>query len=85
MLQSPGTYNLDPVRIRELLVPLLSMKNLNYPNKGIYPEILELFATTKIDYIDAYNAILMRRKGIDNIYSYDTHFDPIENINRLEP
>jgi predicted nucleic acid-binding protein len=51
----------------------------------IYPDVFELFASNDIDYIDAYNAVLMQRKGISNIYSYDTHFDLINNINRLEP
>ena len=51
----------------------------------LYPEVFELFTSTDMDYIDAYNAVLMQRKGIYNIYSYDTHFDLINNINRLEP
>ncbi|MEW5785697.1 MAG: PIN domain-containing protein, partial [Bacillota bacterium] len=70
VLQSPGTYNQKPERIRELLLPLLTMKNLNFPNKELYPAILELFASNTIDYINAYNAILMQRKGITDIYSY---------------
>jgi predicted nucleic acid-binding protein len=85
VLQSPKTYNQKPERIRELLLPLLTMKNLHFPNKEIYPEVFELFTSTDMDYIDAYNAVLMQRKGIYNIYSYDTHFDLINNINRLEP
>jgi predicted nucleic acid-binding protein len=85
VLQSPGTYNQKPERIRELLLPLLTMKNLNFPNKKLYPAILELFASTTIDYIDAYNAILMQQKGITDIYSYDSHFDLIDKIKRLVP
>ena len=85
VLQSPKTYNQKPERIRELLLPLLTMKNLHFPNKEIHPEVFELFTSTDMDYIDAYNAVLMQRKGIYNIYSYDTHFDLINNINRLEP
>jgi uncharacterized protein len=85
VLQSPGTYNQKPEKIRELLLPLLTMKNFNFPNKELYPDILELVASTGVDYIDAYNAVLMRKKGISHIYSYDAHFDQINNINRLEP
>ena len=85
VLQSPKTYNQKPERIRELLLPLLTIKNLNFPNKELYPEVFELFASTNVDYIDAYNAVLMQQKGISDIYSYDIHFDLINNINRLEP
>lgn len=85
VLQSPKTYNQKPERIRELLLPLFTIKNLHFPNKELYPDIFELFASKNVDYIDAYNAVLMQRKGIANIYSYDTHFNLIDNINRLEP
>lgn len=85
VLQSPKTYNQKPVRIRELLLPLVTMKNLNFPNKEMYPDIFELFASHNVDYIDAYNTVLMQRKSITDIYSFDPHFDLINNINRLEP
>jgi uncharacterized protein len=85
VMQSPKTYNQRPEKIRELLLPLLTMKNLNFPNKELYPDILELFASCTVDYIDAYNAVTMQRKGISDIYSYDSHFDRIDNINRFEP
>lgn len=61
------------------------MKGLNFPNKKLYPEVLDLFAAGGIDYIDAYNAVLMRGKNISRIYSYDHHFDGINGIDRNEP
>lgn len=85
VLQSPGTYNQKPERIRELLLPLLTIKNIHFPNKELYPHILELYETKDVDYIDAYNAVLMQKKGITGIYSYDAHFDMIDNVERLEP
>lgn len=85
VLQSPKTYHQKPEKIRDLLLPLLMLKNLYFPHKELYPDVFELFASTNVDYIDAYNAILMQRKGITDLYSYDLHFDLIDNINRLEP
>lgn len=44
-----------------------------------------IYARKNIDYIDAYNAVLMRRLSLKAIYSYDKDFDKIEGIDRLEP
>lgn len=85
VLQSPKTYNLQPTEIRNLLLPILTLKNLDIPNKNLYPIILELFAEKQVDFIDAYNAVFMSHKNITKIYSYDPHFNRIEGICRLEP
>ncbi len=85
VLQSPKTYNLKPAEIRNLLLPILTLKNLVFPHKNLYPTILELFAEKEVDFIDAYNAVLMFHKNIKNIYSYDPHYNQITGICRLEP
>jgi predicted nucleic acid-binding protein len=33
----------------------------------------------------AYNAVLMKRHGFEEIYSYDEDFDVVENVKRTEP
>lgn len=38
-----------------------------------------------IDFIDAYNAAVMQARGLQTIYSYDTDFDRLSGIRRLEP
>ncbi len=83
VLQSPRTYNQEPERIRQLLLPLLTMNNLYFPNKNLYPHILKQFALGKVDYIDAYNGVLMQHKNVSAIYSYDTHFDLIDHVSRI--
>lgn len=85
VLQSPKNYNLQPDKIKELLLPLLTINNLHFPNKKLYPRIFELFSDKNIDYIDAYNAVLMQFKGINQVCSYDPHFDGVPGIIRFEP
>lgn len=34
---------------------------------------------------DAYNAMVLKEKGIKEIYSYDSHHDRIDWLTRLEP
>jgi predicted nucleic acid-binding protein len=84
VLQSPANYGLTPTGIREILLPLLTMKGLQLPNKSIYPEVLELFAKSGVDFIDAYHAVLMKKNKIKTIYSYDSDFDRLP-VNRQEP
>jgi uncharacterized protein len=63
VLQSPKTYNLKPDEIYKITMPLLTIKNLYYPCKNAFPDIMELFQTENIDYIDAYNSgIMLGRK-----------------------
>ncbi len=85
VLQSPKTYNLGPAEIFRITMPLLTIKNLYYPCKNVFPEIMELFQTENIDYIDAYNSVIMLGRSIDTIYSYDKHFDLLPDIVRKEP
>ena len=85
VLQSPNTYNLNPSEIFEIIIPLLTIKNLYFPCKNVFPDIMELFQTEKIDYIDAYNSVIMLGRKIDTIYSYDKHFDQLPDVIRKEP
>ena len=85
VLQSPKTYNLNPPEIFDIIMPLLTIKNLNFPCKNIFPDIMELFKTEDIGFIDAYNSEIMRSRKIDTIYSYDKHFDQLPDVIRKEP
>ena len=85
VLQSPKTYNLNPAEICEIIMPLLTIKNLYFPCKKVFPDIIELFQTENIDYIDAYNSVIMQGRKIDTIYSYDKHFDQLPYVVRIEP
>ena len=85
VLQSPKTYNLNSAEIFEVIMPLLTIKNLYFPCKKVFPDIMERIQTEKIDYIDAYNSVIMQGRNIDTIYSYDKHFDLLPDVIRKEP
>jgi len=85
VLQSPTTYNLAPSEISELVLPLATIKGLYFPAKKNFPDIMDLFVSADIDFIDAFNAVAMRSRGIDSIYSYDSDFDKVSDITRTEP
>ena len=72
-------------RIRDILGPILRMPGLRLPNKQLWPAIFDVYCEKRVDFIDAYNAVAMKRAGVTQIYSYDRDFDKIEGIERLTP
>ncbi len=76
---------LDRSRIRDLLLPIISLAALRLPNKQLWPRVFDLYCDKRIDFIDAYNAVMMQRAGIEQIYSYDTDFARLEGIKRITP
>lgn len=72
-------------RIREHLVPITALPGLHLPHKQLWPRIFDLYCEQRIDFIDAYNAVMMERAGVAEIYSYDRDFDKIAGIRRVTP
>jgi predicted nucleic acid-binding protein len=80
VLGSRRTYNLPRDRIRDLLLPLIYL-----PRKRLYGRIFELYVTQSIDYVDAYHAALIERRAQAELHSYDTDFDRLPTVRRVEP
>ncbi len=78
-------YRLKPTRIRELLLPVIGTRNLRLPDKSLLERALDLYVDSGIDFIDAYNAVSMLKRGVANVYSYDADFDMVPGILRSEP
>lgn len=78
-------YKAPRQRIKELLVPVISLRGLHLPGKNVYYQAFDLYVTKNISFADAYNAAYMLDKEIERIYSWDTDFDKIEGVIRVEP
>ena len=85
VLSSPRLYHLERQRIRDLLLPILTLKGLRLASRQLYQDALNLYATSSLDFEDALALAHMRVAGIREIVSYDRHFDGLEGIARLEP
>jgi predicted nucleic acid-binding protein len=48
-------------------------------------ETLNLFATSNLGFMDSYNAVLVRRQPVPELYSFDRGFDRVSGITRIEP
>lgn len=86
VLSSPSLYDLPRERIRELLLPIIDLRGLKLAvPRHLYHDALALYATQSIDFEDALAVAHMREQEIDEIVSYDRHFDGITGITRIEP
>jgi predicted nucleic acid-binding protein len=78
-------YKVPRPRIKELILPIISLRGLQLPGKNVYYHAFDLYVTKNISFADAYNAAYMLSEKVPNVYSWDTDFDKIEGIVRLEP
>jgi uncharacterized protein len=78
-------YELKKSDIRKSVEKILNTQNLQCPNREIIINALSLYDEKDIDYIDAYNAFVLKLQEIKEIYSYDKHFDRLTWLKRVEP
>jgi predicted nucleic acid-binding protein len=79
------TYKVPRERIRASMGDIIAFPGLSLPDKRLYLRALELYATTRLSFADAYNAAFMQEEGISEIFSWDTDFDRLPGITRQEP
>lgn len=78
-------YKVPRQRIKELILPIIFLRGLQLVDKRVYEQAFDLYTTKNISFADAYNAAYMLSEQVPHIYSWDTDFDKIEGIVRLEP
>lgn len=79
------SYKLPKTKISDLIQKILNTPHIECDEKDVLMAAAGLYQLKNIDFIDAYNAILMQDRKITAIYSYDTHFDNIPPLERIEP
>jgi len=78
-------YELPKNEIQDKVEKILNTPNLICPHKDLILNALILYSEKNIDYIDACNALILKENGIEELYSYDKHYDRIDWLTRLEP
>lgn len=68
---------------------ILDTPNIKIKEKNIIRSAISSYRKSNIDFIDLYNYSYIKSNGASGIYSYDLHFDKIDNtfggIKRFEP
>jgi predicted nucleic acid-binding protein len=78
-------YRVPRGRIRDLMAPILKLRGLHLPGKGLCLDALDFYADKNVSFADAFNRAYMLSHGISEIYSWDTDFDSKEGVKRIEP
>lgn len=78
-------YKVPRSLIRDLVLSIVTLHGIELANKSVYSEALELYAERKVSFVDAWNAVFMRANGLLEIYSWDTDFDAMPWLARIEP
>jgi len=78
-------YELSRSEVRAKVEKILSTPNLTCDSRETVIHALALYDEKRIDYIDAYNACILKVKGIEEVYSFDKHYDRVTWLKRIEP
>jgi len=78
-------YKVPRAEIRELVLPIVLLRGMQIPNKPLYEQAFDLYVTQNISLPDAWNGVFMRARGLTEIYSWDTDFDEMAWLTRIEP
>ncbi len=79
------SYSQPRSRIRELVIPILSLRSLALSNKSIYRQALDIYVDKNISFADSFNVAYMRYHGCTEVYSWDKDFDKFDDLTRIEP
>ena len=78
------TYKQPRDRIASALLPLIELPGIVLPGKRHYRKVFALYRSGPLGFADCYHVVLMQRLRIDEILSFDTHFDHISDLTRRE-
>jgi uncharacterized protein len=78
-------YKVSRERIRELVWNIVSMPGVQLAGKALCQRTLDVYVEQRVSFADAYTAVSMQARGLSEVYSWDTDFDDIPGITRLEP
>lgn len=85
VLRTSRFGRMSHLEIQEFLLPILAAPGVRVSEKAIWPRVLELFVQHRVDLPDAHQIALVERDGEGEIISFDTDFDRIPGVKRIEP
>ncbi len=78
-------YKLPREDIRLAMNRIIELKGLQLSNKSQALAALDIYVEKNIDWTDAFMAVQLISKGIQEIYTFDKHFKRIGTLKKIEP
>jgi predicted nucleic acid-binding protein len=85
VLASKRLYSKSPAEVRSLLEPILNLPGLEIEGRARLLRSLELYTSTNLNFGDCMIASAIEESGGTELYSYDTGFDQLPTLKRIEP
>lgn len=71
--------------VAEAIGEILELPPVVVVDEGLLRDALEMWASSKIHFVDAYLAALDRRTGGTAVLSFDRDFDKMDGVERVDP
>ena len=78
-------YHQPKEKIREVLLPLIELPGMVLRGKRHFRAVFDLYVDLNLPFADAFHAVLMKRRKLDEIVTFDSEFDRVPGLRRLEP
>ncbi len=78
-------YKQPKAAIRGALSPLIALPGIVLPWKARMRLAFDYYVDLNISFADAYHAVLMEELKLTTVLSFDTDFDRVPGITRVEP
>lgn len=78
-------YRIPRQQIADTVAPLLLLPGIELMEKRQFVRALEVYAGTTVSFTDACAVSTMEARGLHEIYGWDTVFDGLAGITRIEP
>ena len=85
VLSSRQLYHLPREEIRDLLTPILRLPDFKIHCRRTVVRALDIYASTNLDFGDAFIVASMQALGSNLRYSCDRDFDRIQGVTRRSP
>ncbi len=85
MLGSPGLYHVPREEVAALLTTLVRLPAFKVRDRRVVLTAMRLYGARNLDFGDAMLLAAMELAGATEIFSYDTDFDRIPDVRRVEP
>lgn len=80
------TFSSPKDDIQQMVADVVSLPGVQLAGKRLFLRALALYASrSPLSLADAYNASYMQDRGLTEIYTWDTDFDSVPGITRVEP
>ncbi len=79
------TYGVSREEVRAMVGDIISLPGIQFAEKQLCLEALDLFVQYRVSFADAYTVAHMNAREITEIYSWDMDFDRIEGLTRVAP